>query len=130
MVFEGQGEFRPYNDWIIKAADIPSYDTLAVGCNGILYPPGSLPKETFDKDKILELSLNTDDLWLKCMEVINGWKVVNCNLTPLVYFSILSTGKSGLWKDNTSENNDVIWGQLMKIYPEVKDRLIEEREHG
>ena len=127
--FGRQGEFRPYNDWTVKGECAPSYDTLAVGCNGILYPPGSLSKETFDKKKIIEISLYTDDLWLKCMEILNGWKSVNCNKMPLVYFNILSTSNSGLWKSNTSENNDVIWAQLMKLYPEAKDRLIEEKEH-
>lgn len=127
--FDAQGNFIPYNDWIDNGEALPSFATLAVGCNGILYPPGSLPKETFDKDKIMEISLNTDDLWLKCMEILSGTKTVNCNKTPLVYFNILSTGNSGLWKKNTGagHNNDMSWEQLMKLYPEAKNRLIEER---
>ena len=130
--FDRQREFIPYNDWIDNGEEVPSLATLAVGCNGILYPPGCLPKGTFDKDKIVEFSLNTDDLWLKCMEVLNGWKSVNCNETPLVYFNILSTRNTGLWRNNLGEsrNNDIIWGRLMELYPEVRDRLIEERKHG
>lgn len=130
--FDEQGRFIPYNDWIDNGEEMPSFATLAVGCNGILYPPGCLPGETFDRDKIIELSLNTDDIWLKCMEVLNGWKAVNCNETPLVYFNILSTRNTGLWRNNLGEsrNNDIIWSRLMKNYPEVRNRLIEEREHG
>lgn len=130
--FDRQGEFIPYNDWIDNSEEPPSFATLAVGCNGILYPPGSLPKETFDKNKVMEISLYTDDLWLKCMEILNGWKSVNCNKTPLVYFNILSTRNTGLWRTNLGEsrNNDIIWSRLMGLYPEVRNRLIEEREHG
>ena len=130
--FDGKDDFIPYNDWIDNGEEPPSFTTLAVGCNGILYPPGCLPKETFDKNKIVELSLNTDDLWLKCMEILNGWKSVNCNETPLVYFNVLSTRNTGLWRGNLggSRNNDVIWSRLMELYPEVRNRLIEERRHG
>ena len=129
--FDGQEEFMPYNDWVDNAEETPSYATLAVGCNGILYPPGCLPGETFDKNRITEAALNTDDLWLKCMEIINGWKTVNCNKTVLIYYNVLSTKKSGLWKNNTGEsrNNDKIWNKLMKVYPEVRKRLIEERKY-
>lgn len=126
--FDGQEEFMPYNDWADNGEETPSFATLAVGCNGILYPPGCLPEEAFDKNKIKELSLNTDDLWLKCMEIMNGYKTVNCNKTVLIYFNVLSTRKSGLWKSNTGEsrNNDKIWDRLMKTYPEARERLIKE----
>lgn len=130
--FDGQGKFIPYDNWPDNGEEAPSFATLAVGCNGILYPPGSLPEQTFDKNKIVEISLNTDDLWLKCMEILNGWKTVNCNKPVLIYFNILSTGKSGLWKSNTGEsrNNDIIWDKLMKLYPEVRNRLTEERQYA
>lgn len=132
IVFGGQEGFGPYNDWAIIPEGVPSYDTLAIGCNGILYPPGSLPEGTFDKKRIMEISLNTDDLWLKCMEISHGWKTVTCDQTPLIYFNILSTRNSGLWKSNVGEsrNNDVVWDKLMQLYPEVKERLIEERQYA
>lgn len=130
--FDKQGRFEPYNDWIDNGEENPSFAALAVGCNGIFYPPGSLPKEAFDKKKIAEISLNTDDLWLKCMEILNGRKTVNCNHTVLIYFNVLSTLNSGLWKSNTGENcnNDVIWNRLMKLYPEVKKKLLEEKQYA
>lgn len=129
---EGEEKFQPYDEWIDNHEGIPSYATLAVGCNGVLYPPGSLPKEAFEKERIAQHALYTDDLWLKCMEILNGWKTVNCNETPLIYFNSLSTKDSGLWKRNTGEgrNNDIIWSRLMELYPKVKQRLIEEKRHG
>ncbi|MBD5546136.1 MAG: glycosyltransferase family 2 protein [Lachnospiraceae bacterium] len=129
IAFDGQKGFAPYDEWSDDTGAIPAYSTLAVGCNGVLYPPGSLPEEAFSKHRIMEYALNTDDLWLKCMEILNEKKTVNCNETVLIYFNLLSTKKSGLWKSNTGHrgNNDVIWNQLMKVYPEVYRRLLEEQ---
>lgn len=123
-------QFKPYNDWPDNGRERPSHATLAVGCNGILYPPGCLGAEAFDRDKIKEYALDTDDLWLKCMEILSGRKVVNCNQTILIYFNRLSTKGSGLWKSNIGQerNNDRIWERLMEIYPQAKQRLIEEME--
>ena len=125
-----QGEFQPYNSWTNNHISKPLYRTLAVGCNGILYPPGSIPKEAFAQEDIIRNALFTDDLWLKCMEIKNGRKTVNCNETILIYFNILSARKSGLWKRNTghAQENDKVWNRLMQLYPDVKDKLLEESQ--
>lgn len=129
--FTEQGEFLNYNDWMANAETVPAYSTLAVGCGGVLYPPGCLFKEVFDKEKIRNYALYTDDLWLKCMEILKEWKVVNCNRITLIYFNIVSTMKSGLWTFNTgqSRNNDIVWKQLMDLFPEVREKLLKENVH-
>lgn len=129
IAFDKDGEFVAYNSWEDNAESNPSHLTLAVGCNGVLYPPDSLAKEAFDKKKIYETALYTDDLWLKCMEIKNDVKVVNCNKVPLIYFNIVSAQRTGLWKKNTGaeERNDKVWETLMCQYPEVKSHLAEER---
>lgn len=123
-----EGGFLPYNSWLDNGEDMPSLLNLAVGCNGILYPPASMPEETFDKGKIRKLALHTDDLWLKCMSVLKGIKVINCNRTILIYFNILKAQKTGLWKENTKDEkrNDKVWKKLMEEYPIVRDRLMRE----
>lgn len=128
IALDKEGNFAPYNNWEDNAVSEPAYSTLAVGCNGVLYPPGSIPKEAFVKESITENALFTDDLWLKCMEIRNDWKTVNCNETVLIYFSNLFSGKAGLWKSNTGEkgNNDRVWSRLMELYPDVKDKLLGE----
>lgn len=129
--FTKQGGFQPYNEWIDNVESDPAYSTLAVGCGGVLYPPGCLSTEAFDKQKIMNYALYTDDLWLKCMEILQGKKVVNCNQTALIYFNNLTTKKSGLWTHNTgqSRNNDIVWKQLMELYPEVREKLLKENVH-
>ena len=51
---------------------------LAVGACGILYPPRAIPAEGFDVEAIRALTLNTDDIWLKFVEMRTGAKVVIC----------------------------------------------------
>ena len=130
IAFDGQGEFLPYNDWPDNGREAPSLATLAVGCSGILYPPGAVVNEAFDQEKLQKYALAADDLWLKCMELLAGTKTVNCNQTILVYYNILSTRKNGLWVSNTGEqkNNDKVWKLLMEQYPEALQRLRKEAE--
>ena len=61
----------PYTEWSYeyKKETEPSRHLLATGVGGVLYPPGVLPPETFDKEKIRELCLNADDIWLKFMQL-------------------------------------------------------------
>ena len=130
IAFDEQGEFLPYNDWPDNGREAPSLATLAVGCSGILYPPGAVVKEAFDQEKLQKYALAVDDLWLKCMELLAGTKTVNCNQTILVYYNILSTRKSGLWVSNTGQqkNNDKVWKLLMEQYPEALQCLQKEAE--
>lgn len=121
------GRFLPYNTWEDNGKEAPSYQTLAVGCNGILYPT-AFRGLALDAEKIRQLAMRADDLWLKCMEIMSGTKTINCNDTFLIYFNVLSTRKSGLWVENTGEgnNNDVVWKRLMEEYPEARKRLLQE----
>ena len=129
--FDVSGEFQPYDEWIDNNKENPSYVTLAVGCGGVLYPPGSLSTEAFDEQRIVKYALCTDDLWLKCMEILREKRTVNCNQTALIFFNNLTTMKSGLWTHNTgqSRNNDTVWKQLMELYPEVREKLLKENAH-
>lgn len=126
--FNEEKEFLPYNDWDNNGEDTPSLLNLAVGCNGVLYPPKALPDDAFETDKIKKYALHTDDLWLKCMSVLNSVKVINCNQTILIYFNILKAQKTGLWKTNTKveHRNDKVWRVLMEKYPQIKQRILNE----
>ena len=120
------GNFLPYNSWEDNREDEPSFLNLAVGCNGVLYPPEALGEEAFQIEKIKGLALFTDDLWLKCMSVQSGKKVINCNPEVLIYFNNIRAGKAGLWKKNASGEgrNDIVWKALMEAYPSVKEKLV------
>ncbi len=118
--------FAPYNSWDEQLTSEPNYVTMPVGCNGALYKRRFFDDELFDKDKIMELSLYTDDLWLKIMELKNGTKAFNCAVEPLIYFDNIFNKNTGLWHTNASETenrNDVVWNKLADVYPEAIKRI-------
>ena len=75
-----QDKINKYKNWIMeyKGKDtlIPSHYLCATGVGGVLYPPHIMPKETFNKENIKNLSLSADDLWLKVMQIKYKIKVV------------------------------------------------------
>lgn len=120
--------FANYCEWENTIEQTPSYKILPIGCNGVLYPPSSLSLEVFNKDKLKELSLYTDDLWLKCMALLRGTKSVRYYSCDLIYFNLILTQFNGLWKRNAKgENrNDKVWKALMNEYPIASEQLFAE----
>ena len=115
---DSQG-FEPYNSWKEILTDEPDEMTVPIGCNGVLYKKEFFNEELFDIEKIKKISLFTDDLWLKVMELKNGIKAYNCVEEPLVYFDNMFNKNTGLWHTNTTnENNrnDKVWNELVKEY--------------
>lgn len=68
----------PYEDWKFNYTNSrkPSYDLIATGVGGVLYPPNSLPSVAFNADDIIKNCLYADDIWLKFYENLNNKKVV------------------------------------------------------
>jgi hypothetical protein len=111
-------EILPYTKWLYehKNETNPSLALLATGVGGVLYPPGILPGETFDAQKIRELCLNADDIWLKFMELKNNIPVVwvSGRVHPL---PIGKTQKITLQANNYHENqNDAYITALQNHY--------------
>lgn len=106
----------------------PTLDkTTGVQCSGInnvsgtLFPPKSLNKNVFDKEKIKEIAPKADDLWLTAAAYMQGTK-----LTTLRYrqfpFPIAGSQKESLYASNnfdTSEiNNNTQWRAILRCYRE------------
>lgn len=126
IAYEADGRIAAYENWesCFGAHTKPSMQLLPVGCGGVLYPPDSLCKELFEKEKIAKLCPMMDDLWLKSMEVLNGTKAVLCSEGSLIYFDILGTRKSGLQHSNAGERkNDIAMRAIIREYPLVNERL-------
>ena len=77
MDYTTDGAIRPDEDWYFERHLLrkPNDDYCATGVGGVLYPPHALPPETFDTEKIQELCLCADDIWLKYMELLGDVKV-------------------------------------------------------
>ncbi len=118
--------FMNYNSWKERIEAAPSKKMMPVGCNGVLYKREFFDDELFDVNKIKELSLYTDDLWLKAMEIRNNIEAYNCIEEPLVYFDNIFTKNTGLWKTNTADSNnrnDIVWKKLAERYTINKEKL-------
>lgn len=118
MRYDKERNLLPYNLWIDQCRSVrkPSHDLLATGGSGTLYPPSCLVKETFDYKKIISISLNADDIWLKIMELISNMPVVwvpNISVEPI---SIANNTEKLTSKNVFNANNDIYINSLMEYY--------------
>jgi hypothetical protein len=100
-------KLMPYRIWHHNVIDNePSFKLFHTSGAGVLFPGGCLAKETFDKDLIKELSLRSDDVWLKVMSIRNDIKLVtndrynkdfstvrNSQIESLVFENTIQGGK-------------------------------------
>jgi len=78
LVSRDKNNILPYLKWGFASPGKtgPSHDLMAVGVGGVLYPPGVLHKDVFDKEILEELCFYADDIWLKIMAYRFGSKIV------------------------------------------------------
>lgn len=77
MALDKKGRLLPYNDWQSdwnggNAGGTPSPLVFPTGVGGVLYFPGSLHEDAFNKEKFLALCPKADDVWLKAMSLLQG----------------------------------------------------------
>ncbi|SEA44854.1 glycosyltransferase family 2 protein [Microbulbifer marinus] len=73
MLLDKNGELLPYDEWQSGVIDAePSSLVFPTGMGGVLYFPGSLHEDAFDRDKFMALCPNADDVWLKAMSLKQG----------------------------------------------------------
>ena len=116
--FDENGVMKPYAKWRREIPDInyPSHALVATGVSGVLYPPHCLPQETFNKEMILRLCLNADDLWLKTMELINNVPVVLVDIAGKAE-NILGSQDTALWRTNDAQGeNDIYFENILNHY--------------
>ncbi len=104
-----------YNKWI-KEYRIPTgerNDLMAIGVGGVLYPPHCLNKNAFDVNAIIKTCLNADDVWLKCMEILERTKVV---WVPCLFCHPPSLKHGNSLSDSNSVYNDTYLNRVMEKY--------------
>ncbi|MBB3153300.1 hypothetical protein FHS16_003362 [Paenibacillus endophyticus] len=113
-----EDSISPYSNWLRKTEkNVPSYELCPTGCGGVLYPPGSLIEDVFDKSDIMKLCLNADDLWLKVMGLLNKTKAIKTDSNMIDYFDIIQTQHVKLTKSNVGENmNDIQLNNILRKY--------------
>lgn len=120
------GKLLPYSEWkhvFKEQKDKPLINTLPIGVGGVLYPSGSLHKDVSRIDDFMKLAPHGDDLWFKCMTLLNGYKVICVNHGyDLSVNQIDGTQDIGLWQ-TTNEGTDSNFEQLNNIisaYPALQ----------
>ena len=108
MLKDENNNLVPYDEWLYeyKKETIPSFDLITTGVGGVLFPPGILPDEAFDMDKITEFCLNADDIWLKFMELKNNIPVAWVKGHKIHPYIIRRTQKVSLQKSNYHDNQN------------------------
>lgn len=120
-MYDKNQKLLPYNSWgdKYKKEKKPSYELMATGVGGVLYPPNALDSRAFDEKMIQKYSLNADDVWLHWMELLNGTKVVwvpNKLQTPP---NTENSQETGLRSDNVeNKRNDVYIKNMMNLFSE------------
>ena len=100
-----------------------------MGGGGTFFPPGSLHPNVFDLNKLKELALKADDLWLKVMSLMQGTRVVSiAGEYPRYFLTVRIKNNVRLMDANIHEGqNDFIFRNLLKHY-DVKHLLIGEQK--
>lgn len=113
------GNINKYEKFIYKFKDElnPSHALMAIGCGGVLYPAGCFKNDDFNISLIIKNCLNTDDIYLKFLEIKNLVKVV---YVPSKYeedLNVRNTQKTGLFHSNyeSGNKNDVAFENLTKV---------------
>lgn len=123
MIQDTLGNIKSYNDWQWECTQIlePSHQLFSTGCGGALYPPKVLPPDTFDAEAIKAHCLNTDDIWLKFMELKADVKVVFTNSKVIHPLTVRNTQASALMHTNTAgENRNDINIRAMEAFTGIK----------
>jgi hypothetical protein len=85
--------------------------------SGTLIPPGALPPETYDTDRIKTLCLHADDLWITFMAHRKGTKVTTLRRWRPFPVTIYGTAEGSLYYINgEGMQNDVQWKNLLEYY--------------
>lgn len=113
MRFDSNKQIEAYRKWShnVSSKDA-SHLLLATGGGGTLYPPNSLHVEVLNKEVFKKVCFLADDIWLKCMALMNGTKVVtnskynkdplsirNSQMEKLVSENVLSGGNDKQLRD-------------------------------
>ncbi len=117
---DSKGELLPYNSWIKDVSDNSVTELFPTGCGGCLYPPGSLYKDTTNKELFMKLCPNADDVWFWVMARLQSTKHVTVQTKQFLILDLLyefTHKDAALQHKNVYENaNDVQLKQVLQHY--------------
>lgn len=111
----------PYNLWDKEyfAKNKPSNRLIATTGAGTLYSPyviSRLVDLTFDYNSIINLCLDADDIWMKCMEIMSSIKVVFADNEIMGSFIEVDENYTLMPKNVGKCKNDLFLNEIIKKY--------------
>lgn len=120
MTFNNDGVIQNYNKWTMHSPNKigPSSTLVATGMGGILYPQGFFRKEDLENKIFMKLAPTADDLWLKAIEIKNGYDVVKVREYSYYWFETKNSQRVSLKNINIHGDNlnDTAIKNLKKYY--------------
>lgn len=122
-----KAKINKYQDWIREDNSLfgkASHFAVATGIGGVLYPPKAFGDEAFDVDFIKNNCINTDDLWLKVMEIkYNRPVILAARHRPIKL--IEGTQETALYTQNVYNNeNDRSMDRILNKYSDTSKILL------
>lgn len=123
---------KPYDKWEKLAPNEkgPSLSLIPIGVGGVLYPSDCFRGVKWDKIIIKEMAPTTDDIWLKCLMISRGIKVVKVNVDSIEWFTVLGTQKERLVQENVENDNknDKALNKCMKYFGLIACDFVDKKE--
>lgn len=74
-----KGNFLNYHKWQVVNNNVKlfsKFGIIPIGFGGVLYPASSLHKEVLNETLFMDIADNADDIWFKCLAMLNGTPTV------------------------------------------------------
>lgn len=136
VTYDENGDFIRRDQWFHESMEMEGLQVCPVGCDGVLYPPGALSGEAFDREALKDIAWCQDDVWLKGMGVLNGTAAYNAGKCYHNFFNNAFTQKSGLWQTNIVcdeerySPNEIAWMKMIERYPKIEELLKNDYRKG
>lgn len=103
----------------------PTFKLLPSNGGGVLYPYGVLCKDSYEVEKIKELCLRADDLWMMFMALQNGTKTVKTRKYHRT-FSVIGDSQEVQLATGNIVNNAYLkfLDNMINAYPDAWSRII------
>ncbi len=112
------GAFLPYYQWPVNSGEQGGpRETLAIGAEGVLYPPHSLDNRYNDEALFMKLAPKADDLWFKSMSLLKGTPCKVSEDRSKNAIPIIGSQKSSLKNINIKKDfNSAQWANLVSYF--------------
>lgn len=111
-----ENQYLPYKQWVCDGSENPKA-LMAIGAEGVLYPPNIFDTTVFDEKLFLKLAPKADDLWFKAMALKQNIQYLKAENSPKDSIPLAGTQKISLKKENIDlDKNRTQWENLERYF--------------